>query len=144
MKFFTRDWFSGQIDDDAFERLVADYQHHLRKVSPFLPTGALELAGSVPRFDMHASWSRGVRTWWSSPRTRVLDHLSGDRRRRGQRGVAELGMLGFYGRRDRERRPPAPFELAVVVIRFAEVRLTWHPRAFPDDDPPHGEVVFRP
>ncbi len=70
MKFFTRDWFSGQIDDDAFERLVADYQHHLRKVPPFLPTGALELAGSVPRFDMHASWSRDVRTWWSSPRTR--------------------------------------------------------------------------
>lgn len=62
----------------------------------------------------------------------------------GSEGVAELGMLGFYGRRNRERRPPAPFELAVVVIRFAEVRLTWHPRAFPDDDPPHGEVVFRP
>jgi len=184
MRFFTRDWFSGELDDDAYERVIADYRRHLRRVSPFLPPGARELAGSVPRFAVHDSYFESVtvdeldRTvhlelincpdpeGWGTlvadfsdagllePGREDLVELASDPRSmilhpeidvvEGSEGMAELRMLGFYGRRNRERRPPASFGLAVIVLRFAAVRLTWHPRSAPDDDPPRGEVVFRP
>jgi len=54
MKWFTRSWARGELDDEESDRRTSDYQRHLKAIAADLDNGAEQLASSrpVPRLEV--------------------------------------------------------------------------------------------
>lgn len=65
MKWFSRDWQQGQLSDDEYNRICADYDDHVQELRPLLPAGLQLLGdagGSISLHDGHfvrAEWKVG-------------------------------------------------------------------------------------
>jgi len=51
MKWFTRSWSRGELDDEESHRRLSDYQRHLKSIAADLDNGAEQLASSVNLHD---------------------------------------------------------------------------------------------
>ena len=57
MRFFTREWLSGELDETYWERVVPAYEAHLDRIMPLLPGPVQTLARGV---NIHDSLIRSV------------------------------------------------------------------------------------
>lgn len=53
MRWFTLDWWRGETDDEADERMEREYAEHLRRIRQRLPSGLLELVERGGLHDAH-------------------------------------------------------------------------------------------
>ena len=51
MKWFTRSWAAGDLDDEEFDRRRSDYRQHLMLIAADLDSGAEQLVSSVNLHD---------------------------------------------------------------------------------------------
>jgi hypothetical protein len=56
MKYFTREWLTGGLDDAEFEAAIPAYEAHLDRVSPTLPGTVETLARGVNVHDGLIRW----------------------------------------------------------------------------------------
>ncbi len=60
MKYFTREWHSGQLDDAEFERRVKVYWLHINEILPKLPKPCRDLATGKHKITLHDAKIRKV------------------------------------------------------------------------------------
>jgi hypothetical protein len=72
MKWFTREWATGQLSDEEWERVPGLYAAHLESIASHFHDGANELALSLNLHDAH------VKQWQIRKSTIDIEAVAGD------------------------------------------------------------------
>lgn len=78
MKWFTRAWQTGELSDVEWESVNADYEGHVTRLRPSLPSGLRLLAEGGGNLSLHDAWFIDVRWKVGAPGVLFCDVASWD------------------------------------------------------------------